>query len=105
MPGLQNCLLDRHMNITQDNTSVSDSSPTAPQAKSDVHDPINPHHYTGHPSGVDCADITEHFSFCLGNVIKYVWRAGLKSKDRIEDLRKARWYLDREITRLEQESK
>lgn len=34
--------------------------------------------------------------FCLGNAIKYIWRADLKS-DAIEDLRKARWYIDREI--------
>ena len=39
-------------------------------------------------------------SFCLGNVIKYVWRADHKS-DAIEDLKKARFYLDREIARLE----
>ncbi len=70
-----------------------------------VPDPINPSHYTNHPSGVDCADVTEHFSFCIGNVIKYVWRAGLKSREVLEDLRKARWYLDREIARLEKAAK
>mgnify|MGYP001312236895 CR=1 FL=1 len=58
-----------------------------------------PAHYTQHPSGIECIDITEHMSFCLGNVIKYVWRAGLKGDAR-EDLKKARWYLDREISRL-----
>ena len=62
-------------------------------------DPINPTHYTGHPSGVDAIDITEHMNFCLGNVLKYVWRAGQKGET-LEDLRKARWYLDREIARL-----
>ncbi len=65
------------------------------------HDPVNhPAHYTGHPSGVECIDITEHMNFCLGNAIKYVWRAGLKSNSPVEDLRKARWYIDREIQRL-----
>lgn len=63
------------------------------------HDPVNhPRHYTGHPSGVECITITEHMNFCLGNAMKYIWRAGEKG-DAIEDLKKARWYLDREIAR------
>lgn len=62
-------------------------------------DPVNrPAHYTAHPSGVECIQITEHMSFCLGNAVKYIWRADLKS-NAIEDLKKARWYLDREIDR------
>ena len=62
-------------------------------------DPINhPPHYTTHPSGVECIEIIEHFNFCVGNAIKYLWRAGLKG-DAIDDLRKARWYIDREIER------
>jgi hypothetical protein len=65
------------------------------------HDPVNsPSHYTAHPSGVECIDITEHFSFNLGNAIKYIWRAGLKSPNREEDLAKARWYINREIQRV-----
>ncbi|NKR80178.1 DUF3310 domain-containing protein [Rhodococcus hoagii] len=63
-------------------------------------DPVNhPGHYTSHPSGVECIQITEHMSFCLGNAIKYIWRADLKG-NAIEDLQKARWYVDREIARL-----
>jgi hypothetical protein len=63
------------------------------------HDPVShPAHYTTHPSGVECVQITEHFGFCVGNAIKYLWRAGLKG-DAIEDLRKAAWYIDREIKR------
>lgn len=58
---------------------------------------INPIHYNSHPSGVECIEITEHMSFTLGNVIKYVWRADLKGG--IEDLEKALWYLTREIQR------
>jgi len=61
----------------------------------------HPPHYSAHPSGVECITVTEHMNFCLGNATKYIWRAGLKSVDPIEDLRKARWYLDREIARLE----
>ena len=57
----------------------------------------HPIHYTSHPSGVEAIDVTEHFNFNLGNVIKYVWRAGLKNG--AEDLRKAAFYLDREIRR------
>ena len=66
-----------------------------------MHDPVNhPQHYTEHPSGVECIQITEHMSFCLGNAVKYIWRADLKH-DAIEDLKKARWYIDREIQRRE----
>ena len=65
------------------------------------HDPVNhPQHYTSHPSGVECIQITEHMNFCLGNAVKYIWRADEKD-DKIENLKKARWYLDREIGRLE----
>jgi hypothetical protein len=64
-------------------------------------DPVNhPPHYTNHPSGVECITITEHFNFCVGNAVKYLWRAGLKG-DAVEDLKKAAWYIDREIQRLE----
>lgn len=64
-------------------------------------DPVNhPDHYRSHPSGVECIQITEHMNFCLGNAIKYIWRCGDKGRP-LEDLRKARWYLDREIARRE----
>ena len=56
----------------------------------------HPKHYTGHPSGVECIAITEHMSFCLGNAFKYIWRCDLK-KDAIKDLKKAIWYIEREI--------
>lgn len=62
-------------------------------------DAINPAHYQEHPSGIQCIQVTEHMNFCRGNAVKYIWRAGLKG-DAIEDLTKARWYLDREIARL-----
>jgi hypothetical protein len=64
-------------------------------------DPVNhPQHYVSHPSGVECITVTEHFGFNLGNAIKYVWRADLKA-DALEDLRKAIWYIDREIQKRE----
>jgi len=56
----------------------------------------HPPHYINHPSGVECIQITEHMGFNLGNAIKYVWRADLKN-DAVEDLRKARFYIEREI--------
>lgn len=65
-----------------------------------IHDPVNhPAHYTSHPSGVECIDVTEHMSFNLGNAVKYIWRAGSKGSA-LEDLRKAAWYVEREIQRL-----
>jgi len=64
-------------------------------------DPVNhPAHYTRHPSGVECIQITEHMTFCMGNAVKYIWRAGEKG-NQLQDLKKARWYIDREISRLE----
>ena len=48
----------------------------------------NPKHYTNHPSGTECIQITEHMGFCLGNAIKYLWRADLKN-DAVEDMKKA----------------
>lgn len=73
------------------------------------HDNVDhPSHYTQHPSGIECIEITRHYCFSIGNAIKYLWRAGLKkdaSMDdkmkEIEDLRKAIWYINDRITQLE----
>ena len=68
-----------------------------------VKDNVNhPQHYTAHPSGIECIEVTEHMSFCVGNAVKYLWRADHKGND-IEDLRKAAWYINREIERREKE--
>ena len=71
-----------------------------------MNDMINhPEHYTSHPAkckcgeGIECIQITEHMNFCLGNAIKYIWRAGSKD-DPIEDLKKAVFYINREIIRI-----
>lgn len=62
-----------------------------------INDPVNhPKHYTDHPSGIECIQITEHMGFNLGNAIKYIWRADLKGAS-LEDLAKAVWYIEREI--------
>lgn len=68
----------------------------------------HPKHYTKHPSGCECIDITEHYDFCIGNAIKYLWRSGLKQEEgmtarekEIEDLQKAIWYINRKIKLLQ----
>ena len=63
----------------------------------------NPKHYTRHPSGIECIQITEHMGFCIGNAVKYLWRADLKD-DTIEDLEKARWYIERELINRKKEN-
>ena len=69
-----------------------------------MNDPVNhPRHYTSHPSGIEVIQITEHMNFCFGNAVKYILRAGLKD-NAVQDLRKAIWYLNREIQRLEKEA-
>lgn len=67
------------------------------------HDPVeHPKHYCSHPSGIECIEVTRHMNFNCGNVIKYLWRCGLKdSAPSIEDLRKAAWYLNDEIKRVQ----
>jgi hypothetical protein len=63
-----------------------------------------PPHYTSHPArcecgrGIECIQIAEHMGFSLGNAMKYIWRADLKG-DPIENLRKAEFYIAREIKR------
>lgn len=62
----------------------------------------HPTHYTSDPSGIECIQITRHRNFNIGNAIKYLWRAGLKNEDKdIEDLKKAVFYINDEIKRLQ----
>lgn len=71
------------------------------------HDPVNhPKHYTSHPSGVECIDITRHMSFNIGNAIKYLWRAGQKDgEDAVTALEKARFYIEDQIKLIRGEHK
>lgn len=63
----------------------------------------HPTHYTSHPSKIECIQITRHMNFNRGNAIKYIWRAGEKNKrTEIEDLKKAAFYINDEIRRLEE---
>ena len=66
-------------------------------------DQVNhPTHYTTDPSGVEAIEITRHRNFNIGNAFKYLWRAGIKNEDtHIEDLKKAIFYIQDEINRLE----
>jgi len=60
----------------------------------------HPKHYQ-HPAGVECIDVVEAFNFNVGNAVKYLWRAGLKpGVDAQTDLRKAAWYVARELERI-----
>lgn len=85
---------------TQDTLRLSSLDLVAPPIKSvdaTYPSPVeHPPHYTSHPSGVECIQITEHMNFNVGNAIKYLWRCDQKGKH-LEDLKKARWYIDREI--------
>ena len=70
-----------------------------------VNDPVNhPQHYTGFSNGAEVIDITENLTFNAGNAVKYAARAGRtdgRNKGAVaEDLRKAIWYLRRELERL-----
>lgn len=64
-------------------------------------DPVNhPSHYRL-ANGAEVIDLTENLNFCRGNAVKYICRAGAKDPaTEIQDLEKARWYIDRELTRL-----
>lgn len=57
----------------------------------------NPNHYE-FPNGVKVIDITRHLGFLEGNVVKYAARAGRKEgESRLDDLRKAKWYIEKAI--------
>lgn len=66
----------------------------------------HPKHYNSHPSGIECIEIARHFNFNIGNAIKYLWRQGLKDgSSSIQELEKAKWYIQDEIEKLTKEKK
>lgn len=72
-------------------------------------DTVNhPEHYGGEDNPYEAIKVIEAWGlgFCLGNALKYICRAGKKKlhTNALEDLKKAAWYLDREITRKEKEA-
>ena len=71
----------------------------------DKTDNVNhPVHYAETVPGIECIEVTRNFNFNRGNAIKYIWRAGYKS-DEIEDLKKAIWYLNDEVNKLQEVSR
>ena len=76
------------MTITTGNSPADDKDPMVD----------HPKHYNQHPSGVECIEIVRHMGFNLGNVVKYLWRDGIKDVEvELQDLEKAVWYLQDEI--------
>ncbi len=63
----------------------------------------HPDHYGGKENPYEAIKVIEAWDlgFCLGNTVKYISRAGKKNPEkRIEDLEKAKWYLERELNKL-----
>lgn len=69
----------------------------------------SPSHYTWlkEKCGIEVIDVTRHFNFCIGNALKYLFRAGHKDEEgytstqkKIEDLEKAIWYIKDELNTL-----
>ena len=88
---------------------VKQCEPKDMEQKAEINvDNVNhPAHYNSHPSGIECIEIARHHNFNIGNAIKYLWRAGLKSEKgmedadkQVEDLRKAIFYINDEIERI-----
>lgn len=91
---------DLHPVLPENNAKVY----TCDGHTSKMNDPVNnPSHYTEGREIEPIQAITDwDLDFCLGNVVKYVSRAGRKDKTKtIEDLKKARFYLDYHISRLQ----
>ena len=67
----------------------------------------HPSHYGGEKNPYEAIKVIEAWdlNFSLGSVLKYMSRAGKKSDNILEDLKKAAWYLNREIKRIEDASK
>jgi hypothetical protein len=77
-----------------------------PHVEEDEEAVDHPAHYGGEDNPYEAIKVIEawELGFCLGNTVKYISRAGHKIPEReLEDLKKARWYLDREIQQMENE--
>jgi hypothetical protein len=93
-----------HFSPSRGDVDHQDSQSPKPQRTHDhesvAEDAINPAHYRRHPSGIECIEVTRHMNFNVGNAIKYLWRY-MDKGDPVENLKKAQWYIDDEIRRLE----
>ena len=96
---------DNHENFIHKGEYVLNKDTNA-LAKDSLDAVNNPKHYTEFSNGAEVIDITENLNFNRGNAVKYLARAGAKDPAKtIEDLRKAAWYVAREIERLKKEGK
>lgn len=81
--------------MTQDNGASNPIDDIKLGAAEDV---VNqPKHYTSHPSGIECIEISKYLSGCLAQAFQYVWRCGQKD-DPVQELRKAIWFIDAELS-------
>lgn len=85
--------------------------PNVPKEQPEGDSVNHPSHYTSHPSGIECIEITRWYDFDIGNAIKYLWRHGLKHEEgmedvdkSIEDLEKAIWYINDAIRTLKKKA-
>jgi len=102
---MYNKLAEKRKGIDKVIDDLMENTPCVPSFKSILNkyqtDMVNnPPHYTQHPSGIECIQVTEHMSFNVGNAVKYLWRCDHKG-NALEDLKKARFYVQREIERRE----
>ena len=85
--------------------------PISPEPVNEKYEKVNhPKHYNSHPSGVECVDIIKYMDTPTGNVIKYLWRLGLKPEEGytqfekdLEDAEKARWWIDIKIGMIKEQ--
>ena len=96
--------LDRALILISEGDIAEEDAPEYPKENAPAEDPVNrPSHYTD--GKIEVIDYIEDkkLGFCLGNAIKYISRAGKKNPDKeIEDLLKAKWYIERRIKELEE---
>ena len=85
--------------------SIGDNDSTIPVV-GEYEEVVHPSHYNHLPNGIECWDVTEHFSGNISNGIKYLWRAGLKpGQDSVKDLKKVIQYTQRQIDLIEGKTK
>lgn len=77
-----------------------------PPQKEPAADETNPDHYRNFSNNTEVIDIAENLSYNAGNAVKYLARATrtdgqTKHENPLTDLRKAKWYVEREIDRLD----
>lgn len=87
-------------NIPADGVAIGTEAGAEAEVEAGAEAINHPSHY--HPDSIEAIDVIEAWGlgFHLGNVVKYIARAGLKSNDELEDLKKAQWYLERYINTI-----